>query len=497
MEKLDLWLGTQSAYDALMFAEVQKVKAMATPDYKAWFDDDEDEDEVKDPNGHFLLSVQGDVGVLAISGSLVNGNSGFARYFGVTGYNDIREALAKAVANPRVKSILLNVNSGGGHVAGCHETAQLIQRVDKLKPIVTYTGGSMMSAALWLGSSGRQIIAAETAQVGSIGVMTVHQSHARQLKEEGVDVKVIRAGTEKCLANPYEELSEKAQAKLTANAEYLYGIFMGHVANARGANMSVADAAYGQGREFFGEQAKSIGLVDVVGTYEEAFMRATKLAQKRSSGVKLPGMKFGATNLSPVLASSVAMAENVAHNPAITKGQQPMDSLSEEQLAAMAAGIDITGNGETQEPATAPVAATPAPVETAQVAVQDSAVTVLQGMLATTQADLVKAQAELTVTKQSQEALAAKFESQMSAFVGIARASVRTMGIHFGMKAEAVDGLSAEQVLAEHSRLSDAMKAKFKTGRVAVAAVADTETSTTQVDANFLARAKKMLGGNK
>ena len=43
MEKLDLWLGTQSAYDALMFAEVQKVKAMATPDYKAWFDDDEDE----------------------------------------------------------------------------------------------------------------------------------------------------------------------------------------------------------------------------------------------------------------------------------------------------------------------------------------------------------------------------------------------------------------------------------------------------------------------
>jgi signal peptide peptidase SppA len=476
-----LWAGTDESFQQWLEATI---KANADTNFKA---DREYEDEVMSK----ILHVDGNIAVINVSGSLVDGSAGWLVYYGVTGYNDIRNALVKAVSDPNVGGILLNVRSGGGAVAGCHETSQLLARVNKIKPVVTYTGSAMCSAALWLGSQASYAVAAETAMVGSLGIIMVHADRSEQLKLDGIKATIIRAGSEKALASPYEPLSEQALKQLQAQADQLYGIFLGQVAAGRGIDAATADANFGQGREFIGKSAKKSGLVDAVGTYEDAMLKAQNLAKKpATTSVK---SRYGATNQSVVQLAASTAAAPMADNGDSPQGNPmpPIQSLSEVQLAAMAAGIDLpeveAKAAEPAEPAApaapaaAPAAAVPTTEATAAAPPVSETVTVLQGMLANANSDLVtarmeanKAQEDLKNLQAAQTAAAAQTE----ALTEVARASVRTMGLHFGVNKESVAAMSPTEVLAEHGRLSAMFRDKFKVGGVAAsAAKTDTEAA--------------------
>lgn len=425
-----LWLGSQESFDALQAAEARKLadpKFSASADYSA---------EVMSQ----IYSVQQNVGVISIKGSLVEGSAGYGVFYGQTGYDDIRAALVAAVSNSDVKAILLDVSSGGGQVSGVDDTAQLISRVNNVKPVVTYTGSTMGSAALWLGASANHTVAGKTAIVGSLGVIMVHLDRSRQLADAGIKPTIIRAGTEKALATPYEPLSEKAQAGLQSQADVLYGVFLNHVASSRGVSATNGDKKFGQGRVFVGQQAVDAGLVDKLGTYEDAFMKAQALSKPKKSA----GMKADALLCPPVSAS---LSDNPEHTEGTTTMPQP---LTDEALAAMAAGVEI--ETETNEETAAASTAAPAPA-----AAQDDALATLTAAHETALADL-KAQHEAALTTAT---------AQLEKFVEIARNSVKTMGIHFGVKADAIAAMDADQILAEHTRLSDLFKAKFKVGGVA------------------------------
>jgi len=425
-----LWLGSQESFDAHTAANARKLadpKFSAASDYSS---------EVMSQ----IYSVQQNVGVISIKGSLVEGSAGYGVFFGQVGYDDIRAALVAAVSNPEVKSILLDVSSGGGQVSGVDDTAQLIARVNAVKPVVTYTGSTMGSAALWLGASANHIVAGKTAIVGSLGVIMVHLDRSRQLADAGIKPTIIRAGTEKALATPYEPLSEKAQAGLQSQADVLYGVFLNHVASSRGVSATNGDKKFGQGRALVGQQAVDAGLVDKLGTYEDAFMKAQALSKPKKSA----GMKADALLCPPVSAS---LSDNPEHTEGTTTMPQP---LTDEALAAMAAGVEI--ETETNEETAAASTAAPAPA-----AAQDEALATLTAAHETALADL-KAQHEAALTAAT---------AQLEKFVEIARNSVKTMGIHFGVKADAIAAMDADQILAEHTRLSDLFKAKFKVGGVA------------------------------
>ena len=426
-----LWLGSQESFDAYAAAEARKLadpKFSASADYSA---------EVMSQ----IYSVQQNVGVISIKGSLVEGSAGYGVFYGQTGYDDIRAALVAAVSNSDVKAILLDVSSGGGQVSGVDDTAQLISRVNNVKPVVTYTGSTMGSAALWLGASANHTVAGKTAIVGSLGVIMVHLDRSRQLADAGIKPTIIRAGTEKALATPYEPLSEKAQAGLQSQADVLYGVFLNHVASSRGVSATNGDKKFGQGRVFVGQQAVDAGLVDKLGTYEDAFMKAQALSKPKKSA----GMKADALLCPPVSAS---LSDNPEHTEGITTMPQP---LTDEALAAMAAGVEI----ETEANEETAAASTAAPA-----AAQDEALATLTAAHETALADL-KAQHEAALTAAT---------AQLEKFVEIARNSVKTMGIHFGVKADAIAAMDADQILAEHTRLADLFRAKFKVGGVAATA---------------------------
>jgi hypothetical protein len=128
--------------------------------------------------------------------------------------------------------------------------------------------------------------------------------------------------------------------------------------------------------------------------------------------------------------------------------------LTDEALAAMAAGVEL--ETETSEEAAAAPAATPA-ATVAPAADQAEALAAL----------IAAHEAAIADLKTQHEAALTAVTSRLEKFVDIARNSVKTMGIHFGVKADAVASMDADQILAEHTRLADLFKTKFKVGGVA------------------------------
>ena len=468
----NLWLGSQSSFELVLEA-----KTLALANYG---------DKTEAAPLPKLLDVQGNVGIITVKGSLVDGYAGYMSYYGVVGYGDIRDALVAAVQHPEVTGILMNYNTGGGAVAGCHETAQLIARVDKIKPVVGYNGGMQASAGLWLGSSVRTSYIAQTAITGSLGIIMVHAERSKQLEQEGVKVTVIRAGSEKALASQYEPLSKEAKASLEAQAEVMYGIFLGHVASERGVSNTVADSKFGQGREFIGQQAVDVGLVDHVGTLEDAYAKAVdlgaKVAAKASQKLSNRSMAASKATLSADIAEVSGQAASagvaLADNAAITEGTDMSKPLTQEALIAMSAGVTLDDVEKTPEELAAEAAtaeATAAEAAAAAQAAPAAAASELTAYLQTQVTALQTQVATLTVASKSLEDTIAANKTALDALAEIGRNSVKTMTVALGGKADAVAAMSAADVVTEHARVAAVFKTKFKVGGVAA-----TDTSEEQ-----------------
>jgi signal peptide peptidase SppA len=226
-----------------------------------------------------LVNVQDGVGVVSLKGSLVAGSAGLMRLFGITGYTDFQEALLEAATDKSVKSIMLDVASGGGDVNGVDETSDILKQIAALKPVMTYASGLMNSAAYWLGSAGTRRLASQTSQVGSIGVIAVHMERTKQMEKDGVTPTVVRSGKWKALGGPYEKLSALAEAEITKQVMAISGIFENRVASNLGTTQAKVHDRMGQGRVFLGAEAVDVGLIHGIATHQQAFLAAKAMAR--------------------------------------------------------------------------------------------------------------------------------------------------------------------------------------------------------------------------
>ena len=260
-----LWFGTQASHQAAVALEASIGRQLTAGAFDAG----------EDPN--YLLAKAGHVGIVSVKGPLLNSDNPILAFFGVSTYPAIRRAVVAAAKDPEIKSILLDVDSGGGAVSGVADTADLISRVDsKVKPVHTFASGTMASAAYWLGVSGRTRAATQTSEVGSIGVLMVHFDRSKQLEQDGVKATVIRSGKYKAMENPFEPLSKDAKEQLQAHVDAAYQVFGDHVASRLGMSFAEMDRKVGQGRVFFGAQAKDAGLVGEISNLDAVLSRLTQ-----------------------------------------------------------------------------------------------------------------------------------------------------------------------------------------------------------------------------
>lgn len=207
------------------------------------------------------LSVRDGIAIVPVKGALAKdyGWTGFFSGFH-SGYLGIREMVEKALSEPAAKAILLAVDSPGGTVDGCKELADFLARAGKEKPLYAYADGQMTSAAYWIGATAKEIAAPQTADIGSIGVRTLHVDWSEWNKKFGVSVTHLSAGEYKAMGNADEPLSEKAAAYIQESLERAYDIFVNAVAENRG--LDPRQVKETKARVFFAEEARSLGLID-------------------------------------------------------------------------------------------------------------------------------------------------------------------------------------------------------------------------------------------
>lgn len=460
------WAGTEESFNSYLVA----LKTASGLDIKAYMDDDEEDEEA--PR---LLTKQGNVGVVSIRGPLVPSAPWYARYTGITGYDEIRSALIAAANDPDIGAVLLDINSGGGAVAGVTDVADLVGMIDaKVKPVHTYSDGMIASAALWVGASARDLQIGKVTEAGSIGVLTVLKSMSRYYKEMGIDAEVLRSAEFKAMGHPLDPITDKAKAEIMDQLMQMDAMFNEHMADARGTTVELATEKFGKGRVFIGQRAVEVGLADAVSTFDAVIssLQGAIDSQKQRS-------QYGANSL---------------------KGPVVKTALTEQHVAALAEGMPLpvgaAATTETPEVPAAPAAVAPeatppaAPAATAPEAAPAASsadvVTFLQGQLATAQAQNL----ELNVQVRALTAAAETSAGVMASMRSLVVASVDRLQVAMGQSAGASAGLDDASLLAMHASLRSSFETKFKAG--GVAAVSSSGSSESREVVTDSVRARRM-----
>jgi len=462
-----IWAGTSDSltiameqYDAMMAGIYDRVTASS----------DDSEEDVP-----YLFSKQGNVGVVSIKGPLVNNDSPWNVYRGVTSYSDIRRAMIYAATQADVKAVLLDIDSGGGAVSGVADTGDLIASIDKsIKPVYSFTDGAMASAAYWLGVSGRAVYSSKTAMLGSVGVIATHQEYSKALKEAGIGVTVMRSGKFKALANSVEPLTDVAKQNLQVQLDQAYAVFAEYVASRLKVSMDTFEGSMGQGREFFGAAAVDAGMSKSLQTLDSVMSLIEKAIDTNA--------KKGNT------ASNYQQGANMTRQ-ALTEQQVAAlqaSGLTAEQVAAATAALAapvVDAAAAAAAVAAAAAATTPSLTQASKENESIVLVSYLQGQVKDKDAAFLAQSIELTGLK----AKVAGMEATHTSLVKIAAQSVATMKVAMGLTKVDLSAMAPEALLAEHVATAAAFTAKFPVG--GVAATSSTEQTAATVTAADLAQA--------
>jgi len=178
------------------------------------------------------------------------------------------EAL-KEIEEKRFPALLLRIDSPGGTVGDSQEIYTALKRLkDKLKIVASF-GNISASGGVYIGMGANYIMANPGTITGSIGVILRGNNLERLLDRVGVSFKVIKSGPYKDILAFDRELTDSEKSILQELIDVSYGQFVKTVAEAR--NLSEATVrSFADGRIFTGEQAVQLGVVDRLGSEDEA-----------------------------------------------------------------------------------------------------------------------------------------------------------------------------------------------------------------------------------
>jgi len=231
------------------------------------------------------MRIVGDTALIDINGVILPRDNYIAWIYdalgGASTIEAIRDDLLEAVEDRKVERIVLNLDSPGGYITEVQELAEEIRRADNEKPVTAYVNGWACSAGYWLASAAREIIAAPTAEVGSIGVLAIYHDFKKAMEMMGIEeITIVSSQSPNKVADPAtEEGYQLIQERLDALAE----VFIGEVAAGRGVDRNTVVKEFGAGGVFGAAEAMKRGMVDGIGVLDDV-LRGTVANRGTSEG---------------------------------------------------------------------------------------------------------------------------------------------------------------------------------------------------------------------
>jgi protease-4 len=222
-----------------------------------------------------------DVAVFDLIGTISNG-SGEDMFGSEKGISATRVVpLLRAAEQDGVKAILLRINSPGGTAAASqaiYDELMRIRKTGKIK-IVAAFGDVSASGGYYIAAAADHIVALPSTTTGSIGVIAHVPNMQGLLGKVGVRDIVFKSGKHKDILSPSRDVSPEEAAIIQGIVNDTYQQFLEAVSGGRPKQLPMAKLRpLADGRIFTGRQAKTAGLVDSLGNFEDALKKTADLA---------------------------------------------------------------------------------------------------------------------------------------------------------------------------------------------------------------------------
>ena len=218
--------------------------------------------------------TQDKIGIIVAEGTILGGE----QPAGTIGSDSLSALIRDARTDSQVKAVVLRVNSGGGSVFASEAIRQELLELKKSgKPYVVSMGSVAASGGYWIAAQADEIWAAPTTITGSIGIFGAIPTFEDTLDNlgihhDGTGTTTLAAGLD--LTQPMSPLLAKT---IQLYVERGYRQFLSIVADGRKLDPSIMDTI-AEGRVFDGKKAQQLGLIDKLGTLQDAVASAARIA---------------------------------------------------------------------------------------------------------------------------------------------------------------------------------------------------------------------------
>ena len=229
------------------------------------------------------------VAVVYVEGGIVPGKPDPSP-FGSDGmaYSDpIRKALDTAAERDSIKAVVLRVDSPGGSAVASEIILQATKRVAAKKPLIVSMGNVAGSGGYYVSCGAETIYADASTITASIGVVAGKLATREMWDSIGVAWHPIARGKNSSMLHSRDVFTDEQRDNLQAWMNEVYEVFKNHVVAIRGDRLAKPIDAIAGGRVFTGRQALELGLVDRLGTLNDAVKDAAKRARLEDYEVRV------------------------------------------------------------------------------------------------------------------------------------------------------------------------------------------------------------------
>jgi protease IV len=203
----------------------------------------------------------------------------------ITDSRGVVDQIKKYRKDSRVKAIILRIESPGGGTAASQEIYREVQRTVPKKKVVASMGNVAASGGYYVALAANKIVANPATLTGSIGVIMELSNIKELLNKIGVSREAIKSGPYKDIGSPVRALKPEERQLLEGVIKNVHQQFINVVVKGRRLTREQVEKI-ADGRIFTGEQARDLGLVDELGSFEDA-VELTKKMVGLSGEIKL------------------------------------------------------------------------------------------------------------------------------------------------------------------------------------------------------------------
>lgn len=179
---------------------------------------------------------------------------------------DILWSIKQANNNPKIKAIVVEVDSSGGSPVAGEEIATIIKNSNK--PVISFIRDIGASSSYWAISTSDKILASKNSEVGSIGITMSYVSNSKKNEKDGLNYEQLSSGKFKDSGSPNLPLTEEERNLFMRDVKIMYQNFVEAISNNRNIPIDKVESI-ADGSMVLGEKALELNLIDGIGGINE------------------------------------------------------------------------------------------------------------------------------------------------------------------------------------------------------------------------------------